>query len=103
MEELACLPDTETPCLLIQLTKLLRNYTFAHVRVCNGFRGYDAGFIRSLIRIAELYDKCGYHSLVFFSEIFNAEVLFRDDCTADEFIDVISANRIHLPCLYVSI
>ncbi|XP_033631114.1 developmentally-regulated GTP-binding protein 2-like isoform X1 [Asterias rubens] len=34
-------------------------------------------------------------------KIFNAEVLFRDDCTADEFIDVISANRIHLPCLYV--
>lgn len=34
-------------------------------------------------------------------KIFNAEVLFREDCTADEFIDVINANRVYLPCLYV--
>lgn len=34
-------------------------------------------------------------------KIFNAEVLFREDCTEDEFIDVISANRVYLPCLYV--
>ena len=35
-------------------------------------------------------------------EIFNAEVLFREDCTTDEFIDVIVGNRIYMPCLYVS-
>lgn len=34
-------------------------------------------------------------------KIFNAEVLFREDCTPDEFIDVISANRVYLPCMYV--
>lgn len=34
-------------------------------------------------------------------KIFNAEVLFREDCTADELIDVISANRVYLPCMYV--
>lgn len=34
-------------------------------------------------------------------KIFNAEVLFREDCTADELIDVINANRVYLPCLYV--
>lgn len=34
-------------------------------------------------------------------KIFNAEVLFREDCTADELIDVICANRVYLPCLYV--
>ncbi|KAJ4443212.1 Developmentally-regulated GTP-binding protein 2, partial [Periplaneta americana] len=34
-------------------------------------------------------------------KIFNAEVLFREDCNADELIDVISANRVYLPCLYV--
>lgn len=28
-------------------------------------------------------------------------MLFREDCTADELIDVISANRVYLPCLYV--
>ena len=37
-----------------------------------------------------------------FTEIFNAEVLFREDCTTDEFIDVIVGNRIYMPCLYVS-
>ena len=35
-------------------------------------------------------------------EIFNAEVLFREDCTADELIDVIVGNRVYMPCLYVS-
>ncbi|XP_072748681.1 developmentally-regulated GTP-binding protein 2 [Anoplolepis gracilipes] len=34
-------------------------------------------------------------------KIFNAEVLFREDCSADELIDVINANRVYLPCLYV--
>ncbi|RWS23607.1 developmentally-regulated GTP-binding protein 2-like protein [Leptotrombidium deliense] len=34
-------------------------------------------------------------------KIFNAEVLIREDCTADELIDVISKNRVYLPCLYV--
>ncbi|XP_038047231.1 developmentally-regulated GTP-binding protein 2-like [Patiria miniata] len=34
-------------------------------------------------------------------KIFNAEVLFRDDCTPDEFIDVVVGNRIYLPCIYV--
>lgn len=34
-------------------------------------------------------------------KIFNAEVLFREDCTPDDFIDVINANRVYLPCLYV--
>lgn len=34
-------------------------------------------------------------------KIFNAEVLFRDDCNEDEFIDVVTANRVYLPCVYV--
>merc|ERR1712071_261984 len=34
-------------------------------------------------------------------KIFNAEVLFREDCSADDLIDVISDNRIYLQCLYV--
>jgi small GTP-binding protein len=33
-------------------------------------------------------------------KIHNAEVLFREDATMDQFIDVISENRIYLPCLY---
>lgn len=34
-------------------------------------------------------------------KIFNAEVLFRDDCTSDEFVDVILGSRVYMPCLYV--
>lgn len=34
-------------------------------------------------------------------KIFNAEVIFRSDCSADDLIDVISANRVYIPCLYV--
>lgn len=34
-------------------------------------------------------------------KIFNAEVLFRDDCTTEEFIDVVVGNRVYLPCIYV--
>uniref|UniRef100_A0A2K5VLE3 Developmentally-regulated GTP-binding protein 2 n=1 Tax=Macaca fascicularis TaxID=9541 RepID=A0A2K5VLE3_MACFA len=32
-------------------------------------------------------------------KIFNAEVLFREDCSPDEFIDVIVGNRVYMPCL----
>ncbi|TRY69019.1 hypothetical protein TCAL_07668 [Tigriopus californicus] len=34
-------------------------------------------------------------------KIFNAEVLFREDCGADAFIDVILGNRMYLNCVYV--
>lgn len=33
-------------------------------------------------------------------KIFNVEVLFREDCTADEFIDVILGNRVYMKCIY---
>eukprot|EP00049_Salpingoeca_infusionum_P009995 m.169765 g.169765 ORF g.169765 m.169765 type:complete len:367 (-) comp14506_c0_seq1:1730-2830(-) len=33
-------------------------------------------------------------------KIHNCEVLFREDCAPDEFIDVVVDNRIYLPCLY---
>ena len=34
-------------------------------------------------------------------KIFNAEVLFREDASADQFIDVIMGNRVYMNCLYV--
>ncbi|MGH0146831.1 UNVERIFIED_CONTAM: hypothetical protein FKN15_034841 [Acipenser sinensis] len=34
-------------------------------------------------------------------KIFNAEVLFREDSTPDEFIDVIVGNRVYMNCVYV--
>ena len=34
-------------------------------------------------------------------KMFNAEVLFREDATAEQFIDVIMGNCIYMPCLYV--
>lgn len=38
---------------------------------------------------------------LFFLEIYHAEVIIREDCSADDLIDVISKNRVYLPCLYV--
>eukprot|EP00735_Rhodelphis_limneticus_P008428 TRINITY_DN2140_c0_g1::TRINITY_DN2140_c0_g1_i1::g.12931::m.12931 TRINITY_DN2140_c0_g1::TRINITY_DN2140_c0_g1_i1::g.12931 ORF type:complete len:366 (-),score=107.35,sp/P34280/YKK3_CAEEL/65.75/7e-174,TGS/PF02824.16/4e-22,MMR_HSR1/PF01926.18/3e-17,FeoB_N/PF02421.13/4.8e-11,Dynamin_N/PF00350.18/32,Dynamin_N/PF00350.18/0.17,OxoDH_E1alpha_N/PF12573.3/0.04,AAA_16/PF13191.1/0.049,Miro/PF08477.8/0.12,MCM/PF00493.18/0.12,CheW/PF01584.14/0.15,AAA_28/PF13521.1/0.2 TRINITY_DN2140_c0_g1_i1:521-1618(-) len=35
------------------------------------------------------------------NHIHNADILFREDCTVDEFIDVIEGNRVYIPCLYV--
>lgn len=32
-------------------------------------------------------------------KMFNAEVLFREDATTEEFIDVVLANRVYLPCI----
>jgi small GTP-binding protein len=34
-------------------------------------------------------------------KIFNAEILFREDCSADDLIDVVLRNRVYLPCLYI--
>jgi len=34
-------------------------------------------------------------------KIFNCDVVFREDCTIDDLIDVIQGNRVYLPCLYV--
>ncbi|CAJ0941479.1 unnamed protein product, partial [Mesorhabditis belari] len=34
-------------------------------------------------------------------KMFNADVVFREDVTIDEFIDVIQGNRVYMPCLYV--
>uniref|UniRef100_A0A671T133 Developmentally-regulated GTP-binding protein 2 n=1 Tax=Sinocyclocheilus anshuiensis TaxID=1608454 RepID=A0A671T133_9TELE len=49
-----------------------------------------------------IYFKVSQHvNLNMTAEIFNAEVLFREDSTPDEFIDVIVGNRVYMPCLYV--
>ena len=34
-------------------------------------------------------------------KIFNAEVLFREDASPEDFIDVIMGNCIYIPCLYI--
>lgn len=34
-------------------------------------------------------------------KIFNADVIFREDAPSDDLIDVISGNRVYMPCLYV--
>lgn len=33
-------------------------------------------------------------------KIHNAEILFREDATVDQFIDVVLGNRVYMPCLY---
>ncbi|MFH4981222.1 hypothetical protein AB6A40_007931 [Gnathostoma spinigerum] len=34
-------------------------------------------------------------------KIFNADIIFREDCTVDELIDVVQGNRKYIRCLYV--
>lgn len=34
-------------------------------------------------------------------KIFNCEVLFREDASIDDFIDVVEGNRVYLKCIYV--
>ncbi len=40
-------------------------------------------------------------NLILIFKIFNAEVLFREDATTDQFIDVIQGNRKYMTCMYV--
>lgn len=55
--------------------------------------------INSMVALTKINEKL-VHSILAEYKIFNGEVLFREDCTADEFIDVIVGNRIYMPCLY---
>lgn len=55
--------------------------------------------INSMIPLTKIDEKL-VHSILAEYKIFNAEVLFREDCNADEFIDVIVGNRVYMPCLY---
>ncbi|CAF1162359.1 unnamed protein product [Didymodactylos carnosus] len=41
------------------------------------------------------------HKPDIYFKIFNAQVLFREDCTSDDFIDVVVGRRVYMPCLYV--
>jgi small GTP-binding protein len=41
------------------------------------------------------------HQLLHEYRIHSAEVLFREDCTIDQFIDIIEGNRKYVRCLYV--
>jgi uncharacterized protein len=34
-------------------------------------------------------------------KMYNADILVKEDCTADDFIDVIEGNRRYIKCLYV--
>lgn len=34
-------------------------------------------------------------------KIFNADVIFREDSSMDDFIDILVGNRVYMPCLYV--
>lgn len=48
---------------------------------------------------ADPYKTC--YSILHEYKIHNCEVLFREDATVDQFIDIIEGNRKYVPCLYV--
>ena len=51
--------------------------------------------------MTNLDDKCFFCFCFCASEIFHAEVLIREDASADDLIDCVSKNRVYFPCLYV--
>lgn len=55
--------------------------------------------INSMVPLTRINEKL-VQSILSEYKIFNAEVLFREDCSADDFIDVIVGNRVYMPCLY---
>lgn len=55
--------------------------------------------VNSMVPLTRIDEKL-VHSILAEYKIFNAEVLFREDATADEFIDVIVGNRVYMPCVY---
>lgn len=81
------------------ILKYYLNSSLMHVYVFQIKKGGGLAFNATcpLTRIDEKLVQVILHEY----KIFNAEVLFREDCTADELIDVISANRVYLPCMYV--
>ncbi|KAI8044474.1 hypothetical protein M5D96_000639 [Drosophila gunungcola] len=85
--------ERELECVGIRLNKRKPNIYFKQKK--GGGLSFNATC--ALTRCNEKMVQTILHSF----KIFNAEVLFREDCTEDEFIDVVTANRVYLPCLYV--
>lgn len=56
--------------------------------------------MNSMVRLTKMDEKMVLGILHMY-KIHDADVLFREDATPDEFIDVVLANRAYLPCLYV--
>lgn len=55
-------------------------------------------------RERQVIDIQNYSFLLFLhTEIFNADIVIREDITVDQFIDVILGNRRYIKCIYVSI
>jgi uncharacterized protein len=66
------------------------------------FRQKKSGGIAytAVVPLTHLNEKLVYMILKEY-KVHNADVLVREDCTVDEFIDVIEGNRQYIPCLYV--
>jgi uncharacterized protein len=66
------------------------------------FRQKKSGGIAytAVVPLTHLNEKMVYMILKEY-KVHNADVLVREDCTVDEFIDVIEGNRQYIPCLYV--
>ena len=58
-------------------------------------------FCVSIVSISNKYDCFLVLLKLFIAELFHAEVLIREDASADDLIDCVSKNRVYLPCLYV--
>lgn len=68
------------------------------------FKRSSGGGIKfnSVVKLTKLGDDPAYtvNRILHEYRIHNCEVLFRDDCSADDLIDVIEGNRKYIKCLY---
>jgi small GTP-binding protein len=55
--------------------------------------------INSLVKLTKIDEKM-VQMILHDYKIFNADIIFREDCTADDFIDVVEGNRVYLKCLF---
>lgn len=63
-------------------------------------RKFGGVSVNALVPLTHL-DKNLVRDILGMHKIRSADVIFREDSTVDEFIDVVLANRRYLPCLYV--
>lgn len=65
------------------------------------FKQTSAGGIRfnSSVKLTKI-DSDMVHRILKSYKMHNADVLFKEDCTAEEFIDVIMGNVVYLKCIY---
>lgn len=101
-----CLMVVEAEKAEMQIAKLTRELESVGIRLNKrkpniSFKIKKTGGIKfnSMCDVTEV-DESLCRKICSIHKIHNADILFREDCTADELIDVIEGNRVYMRCVY---